>query len=128
MIKKIFYVLLSTVLLVQLYGCALLVAGAVGGAGTAFWLSGKLSDEINAPYEKTLTAARSALKSLDMKIDKESKSDEVTQLRSNYSDDREVWIDIRPLTPKTSKVEIRVGMKGDQSASTKILEHIKKSL
>ena len=93
-------------------GCALLLAGAAGGAGTALWLSGKLSDEVHAPYEKTVAAAKKALSSLDMAIEKETAKDDVTQLISKYKDGSNVWIDIRPLGRSSSKVEIRVGVKG----------------
>ncbi|PIQ89681.1 MAG: hypothetical protein COV72_01845 [Candidatus Omnitrophica bacterium CG11_big_fil_rev_8_21_14_0_20_42_13] len=124
--RKLLYAVVGWVFAINLCGCVLLVAGAAGGAGTALWLSGKLSDEVSAPYERTIEAAKKALKSLEMQIDKETKSDEVAQIRSNYTDGREVWIDIRPLTEITSKLEIRVGAKGDKEASAKILEEIKK--
>jgi len=124
--RKLLYAVVGLVFAINLCGCVLLVAGAAGGAGTALWLSGKLSDEVSAPYERTIEAAKKALKSLEMQIDKETKSDEVAQIRSNYTDGREVWIDIRPLTEITSKLEIRVGAKGDKEASAKILEEIKK--
>lgn len=64
----------------------------------------------------------------NLKIDKETKSDEVTQIRSKYADGREVWIDMRPLTETNSKIDIRVGAKGDRAASIKILERIKEYL
>ena len=128
MLRNFLYVVVGLALVVNLCGCALLLAGAAGGAGTAFWLSGKLSDEVSASYERTIDSAKRALKSLDMKVDKETKSDEVTQIRSEYTDGSEVWIDIRPLTQTTSKIEIRVGIQGDKAASTKILERVKKYL
>ncbi len=128
MTKKLAFISCCVLLGFSLCGCALLVGGAAGGAGTAFWMSGKLSEEVNTSYEKTINAAKKALKSLDMAIDKETKLDEVTQIRSKYDDGREVWIDVRPLTQKTSKVEIRVGVKGDEAASTKIFKRIKKYL
>lgn len=128
MIRNFVYIVIGLVLVVNLCGCALLLAGAAGGAGTAFWLSGKLSDEVSASYERTIDVTKRALKSLDLEVDKETKSAEVAQIRSKYTDGREVWIDIRPLTETTSKIEIRVGVKGDKMASTKILERIKKYL
>lgn len=128
MFRNFLYVIIGLALVVNLCGCAVLLAGAAGGAGTAFWLSGKLSSEMSASYERTTEATKKALASLKMKVDKETKSDEITQIRSEYTDGREVWIDIHPLTEKTSKIEVRVGVKGDKSASSKILEKIKKYL
>jgi len=128
MFKNLLYSGVVIILALNLCGCALLLAGVAGGAGTALWLSGKLSDEVHASYEGTIAATKKALSSLDMEIDKETKAEEVTQIRSNYADGSEVWIDIRPLMPKSTKIEIRVGIKGNKEASTKILERIKKYL
>jgi len=115
-------------LMINLSGCAVLLAGAAGGAGTAYWLSGKLSEEVNVSYERAIYAAEKAVASLNMKISKETKSDKVTQIKSNYTDGSDIWIDIRPLTEKSSKIEVRIGLKGDKEASVKILEKIKKYL
>ncbi len=128
MARNILRVVFGLVLAVNLCGCALLLAGAAGGAGTAFWLSGKLSDELNASYETAISATKKAIDSLGMQVDKEAKTDEVTQIRSEYTDGSEVWIDIRPLTQTTVKIEVRVGIKGNKAASTKIIERIKKYL
>ncbi|MCF7907461.1 MAG: DUF3568 domain-containing protein [Candidatus Omnitrophica bacterium] len=128
MLRKICSLGLGLVMLFSLSGCALLLAGAAGGAGTAFWLGGKLESEVAASYQRTIDASKRALSSLGMEIVKEAKSDEVTQIRSEYTDGRKVWLDIRKFSEKTSKLEIRVGAKGDQAASTKLLERIKKYL
>ena len=128
MLKSLMSIGIGMALIINLSGCAVLLGGAVGGASTAFWLSGKLRDEVNASYERTIVAAKKALESLDMKIDKETTKDDVTQLRSNYVDGSEVWVDIRPLTETSTKVEIRVGVRGDEAASGKILGQIKKYL
>ncbi len=112
----------------HLTGCAAMVGAVAGGAGTSFWLSGKLSDEVNTPYERTIAATKKALSSLKMDIEKETRTDEVTQIISKHSDGSKVWIDIRPLTEKSSKIEVRVGIKGDKAASEMILERIKKNL
>ena len=128
MFRNLLYVVIGLALTVNMCGCALVLAGAAGGAGTAFWLSGKLSDEVSASYERAIDATKKAVKSLNMEVDKETKTDDVTQIRSEYRDGREVWIDIRPLTQASSKIEIRVGIKGDKAASIKILERIKRYL
>ena len=100
------------------------MAGTAGGAGTAVWLSGKLTQEVHASREKAVKAARSALKSLKLEITKETKTEEVTQIKSNYTDGREIWIDIRPMTESSTKIEVRVGAIGDKAAADKILKKI----
>lgn len=65
MLKNIAVFIFSGFLLMNICGCLLLAAGAVGGAGTAVWLSGKLTQQFNTPYERTVKAAESALRSFN---------------------------------------------------------------
>ena len=112
-------------LLLNMYGCAALLVGAGAGAGTAVWLSGKLTQEFHASYERTVEAAKAALKSLDLEIKKEEREENVTQLRSEYTDGKEIWIDIRKVAEDSTKVEVRVGaVSPDKAASDKILKRI----
>lgn len=108
----------------NLYGCVALLAGAAGGTGTAVWLSGKLVQEVNSSYEKTVQAAKSALKSMNLELAKETKAKEVTQIRSYYTDGRKIWIDIRPISLTSSKIEVRVGAFSDKAASDVVLKKI----
>ena len=113
-------------LVISASGCVAVLAAGAGGAGTAAWLSGKLSEEISASYDDTISATESALKSLQMPITKETKKTNVAQIMSKNADGAEVWIDIRPLTTSTTKVDVRVGAMGNKEASSKIMESIKK--
>jgi hypothetical protein len=106
-------------------GCTLLFGAAAGGAGTAFWLSGKAREEFVASYRETISATENALDSLDMEITKKTHSENVTQFKSLYLDGSTVWIDIRPVLENKTEIEVRVGMRGNQSASVEILERIK---
>ncbi|MFA6358004.1 MAG: DUF3568 family protein [Candidatus Omnitrophota bacterium] len=126
MFKKAATFILSVFLLLNICGCFLLVAGAVGGVGTAAWLSGKLTQQFNAPYDRTVKASESALKSLNFEIVKVAKETNVTTFRSHYADGKEIWIDVRKVTDTSTKVEIRVGgVSADKEACTKILDRIK---
>lgn len=51
MFKKVVTLIFSVLLLLNICGCVALLAGAAAGAGTAAWLSGKLSQEVNASSE-----------------------------------------------------------------------------
>jgi predicted PP-loop superfamily ATPase len=121
-------VLIAGVLTLNFCGCALLLGAAAGGAGAVMWLSGKLSEIEDASYEKTVQATKKALESMNMPIKKETHTDKVAEITSEYVDGTTVWIIVRPQTVKTSKIEIRVGMRGDKEASIKILGRIKKYL
>lgn len=122
--KKIATFFIAVIFLMNLYGCFALFAGAAAGAGTAGWLSGKLSQAVQAPYERAINATKSALKSLKLEVTKETRTENVTQIRSKYTDAREVWIDIRRVSDTSSKVEVRVGVAGDKEASDVILKRI----
>ncbi len=129
MFRKTIVFVCSGLLLLNLYGCFALFAGAVGGAGTAAWLSGKLTQEVNASYTRTVGATEKALRSLNLEITKKSEELDVTTLRSHYVDGKEVWVDVRKVTDASTKIEIRVGMVNpDKEACAKILDRIKSYL
>lgn len=98
MIRRITLLILTVFLLANVYGCFLLLAGAAGGAGTAVWLSGKLVQEVNYPFERSISATRSAFNSLKLEITKETIEKNVVQLMGKYSDGKTVWVDIRRIT------------------------------
>lgn len=124
MVKKILVFFCLTFFMANLYGCFLLLAGAAGGVGTASWLSGKLVQEVNAPFDSSLKATRSALKSLKLDIVKETVAGDVAQVRSNYTDGRNLWVDIHRVTRNASRLEVRVGALSDRQAAQKVLDRI----
>jgi hypothetical protein len=128
MLRKILCTLVMGFVGAHLTGCVAVVAGAAGGAGTATWLGGKLSQQIDASYEKTQSAAKSALASLKLVVTKETVKDDVTQLVGDHPDGRSFWVDIRPVSSTASRVDVRVGVPGDQDASRKVLDKIVASL
>lgn len=124
MLKKIMLFAVSGLFLLSLYGCFALLAGGAAGAGTAVWLSGKLTQKVDASYEKTIDAARSALKSMQLEVLSEKKAKDVAQIKSRYTDGKEIWIDIRPISGSSTKVEVRVGAVSDKEAAEEILKKI----
>ncbi len=128
MFKKMAFFVMSAFLLTSLYGCATILVAGAGGAGTAFWLSGKLTETVNASFDRTIKGTKEALQSLNLPINKDTKKTSVAQIMTTYTDGSETWIDIRPVTKSTTQVSVRVGMRGDKAASSKILEAIKSHL
>jgi hypothetical protein len=129
MIKKLMVTMCTGLLALNLCGCVALLAGAAGGAGTAVWLSGKMTQQFKAPYDRTIEASKSSLQSMGLPILKETREPDIAQLRSKYSDDREVWVDIRPVTDTTTRVEVRVGtVSSDKEAASLILKKIQDTL
>lgn len=126
--KSICKLIILAFLLMNIYGCVALLAGAVGGAGTGVWLSDKLTQEVNVPSDKCLSAVKSALKALRLQITKETVKEEVAQVMGKYSDGRTIWIDINRVSQRVSRIEVRVGVPGDKEAARKILDKINRYL
>jgi hypothetical protein len=124
MMKRIIVLVFAGFLISNIYGC-IFVAGAAGGAGTAVWLSDKLTEQVNVSYDRAADAASKGLRSLKLKIDKETRNKDVTQFMAKYTDGKQVWVDVRPVTESSSKVEVRVGVvHPDKAAADKIMKQI----
>lgn len=126
--KRYLAVLMISVVSLYVSGCVALLAGGAGVAGTAVWLSGKLSKEVVAPYEATIEATEAALKSMELIVTEKTVRGEVAQIMSNYTDGRTIWIDLRPMTEAITKIDIRVGAMGDESVARDILDRIEARL
>ena len=125
MLKRIVLFIFGGMLILNLSGCFLFIAGVAGGAGTAVWLSGKLTQEFHASYQATIDATKSALQTLDLPMIKETHAPDVTQIKGSYSDGREMWIDIHRVKDGSTRVEVRVGgVTSNKEAASKILKEI----
>ncbi len=126
--KSILFLLGVALLGMTTSGCVALLAGAAGGAGTAVWLSNKLTQDVDKSMEKSLSAVKAAMSSLKLKITKETVKDEVAQIVGEYYDGKTIWIDVHRVTASSSKIDLRVGMAGDEEAARKIMDAILKKL
>jgi len=129
MFRKAMVYIFFGLLLMNAYGCIALLAGAAGGAGTTVWLSEKLTQEVNVPFDRAVKAAKVALRSLKLEVTKETIEQNVAQIMSKYSDGKTIWIDIHRITNSSSRIEVRVGaISGDKEAADKILKRITRYL
>ncbi len=125
MLKRTLIFVISSFLLLNIYGCFALLAGGAAGGGTAMWLSEKLTQQVNAPFERAVTASKSTLASLKLEVTKETVENGNAQIMSKYTDGKTIWIDVHRITPSSSKIEVRVGtVSGDKEAAEKILKGI----
>jgi hypothetical protein len=124
--KAIFFISLASIVMFS-SGCFLLLAGAAGGAGTAVWLQSKLSQTVNGPLEQAVRGVKAGLQDLKVIVSKETVETDVTQLKGDY-DGKPYWVDIRRVTDKTSKIEVRVGVPGDEVAARRVMDAILKRL
>jgi hypothetical protein len=129
MLNKMLLLILLGIMMLSLCGCFALFAGVAGGAGTAVWLSGKLTQEYHNPYHATINATKLALQSLNLPVVKETDEEKITQIKGNYSDGREMWIDIHRVDDNSTKVEVRVGgVSPDKEAASVVLKKIQSYL
>ena len=131
MFKKITLLIFLFSFSVNLCGCVPLwiAGGAVaGGAGTASWISGKLVQELDTPFEKTFQATKYALQALNLVITKEVKKLDVAQIKGKYIDGKTIWIDIFGVSGAASRIELRVGAIPNKDATYQILNKIREYL
>lgn len=108
-------------------GCpaAVFLAGGAGGAAGVAWTKGKLQEELKAPLSKVHKATISALKELELPIKEDRKDALTAEIRSQFADGKDVWIDIRSLAEASTRITIRVGLFGDESRSRRVLNAIR---
>ncbi len=126
--RKILFVAILGLFVINSTGCVPILAGAAAGGGTAAWLSEKSTQEVNASFDRTIKAAESALKSLGLRITKETKKADVAQIMSKYTDGKTIWIDVHRMSDSSSKIGVRVGAVSDDEAERKIMNAIMRYL
>ncbi len=125
MIKKLFVLMSLGICVLNFSGCILLAAGAAG-AGTAKWLSDKVTQEVDVGSDRVSAAAKDALKDMDIKVYKETSLPEVVQVLGTDKQQRKVWVDIHPIDAKNTRIDVRVGYINGEDDSRKILDAIVK--
>jgi hypothetical protein len=120
-------VLAAAVLAVASTGCVAVVAGAAG-AGTVAYVQGRLDATLNADYEKTVNATDLAIKDLQFAKISEKKDALQAIFIARTAGDRKVEIKVLKVTELSAKVEIRVGVFGDEALSLTVLDKIKANL
>jgi len=107
----------------------LLIAGGAGlGAGGVIWYKGELETTLQASIHQTRSATLDALKDFKLPVVSEKKDNLVVIIDSEISDGTRIWIKLNSLAESATKVNIRVGILGDEAMSNRILEAIKRNI
>ena len=106
--------LTAAALSVALAGCWAVAAGAAG-AGAVAWVEGRLDANLNADFERSAKAADLAIHDLQFAKISEKKDALEDTLVARTAGDRRVEIKVMKVTEQTSKVQIRVGVFGDEA-------------
>ena len=124
--KVLLFAVASVAALLQ-SGCVAVVAAGAAGTGVA-WYKGRLEANVNADIDDTFKASQKALTQLEFAKIKDHKSAVDAELVARTALDKRVEIQLTRVTSGTTKIEIRVGVFGDESLSMLILEKIKAAL
>ena len=109
-------------------GCLLVAAGAVAGAGAVVYVRGELQASLDNGYESVKKAANHAVDQLQFKKISESNDALKDVLVARTADNTKVEITIIKVSDVLTKVNIRVGVFGDQALSMTVLEKIRAGL
>lgn len=119
-------VLVAVALSVQ-SGCVVVAAGAAG-AGTVAYIRGELSSSVDAPYENVVRAANRGIQQLEFAKISENKDALTAILVSRTADDKKIEVKITKISDATTRVQIRVGVFGNESLSMTVLDKVKENL
>jgi hypothetical protein len=119
--------LLGTTVLVS-SGCVALLLGAAAGAGGIAYVKGTLEKNFDVPVEKVHRATLAAFKKIGVTLISEEKTQHSSELKGAFADEKEVKVSILSLTERTSKIQIRIGVFGDEDRSQIVLNAIQRRL
>jgi hypothetical protein len=118
---------------VALAGCAApaLIATAGFGAlqtGTEAFIRGELESAVANPLAEVYAAGDAAVRELEFKITNSKLGKENGYIRAKETQGRKIVVDVEMKSPTVTKINIRVGLFGDQAISRLILSHIQEKL
>lgn len=110
-----------------LSGCVAVLAGAAG-AGTVAWVEGRLDATLDANFDQAEKAADRAVTQLQFVKVNEEKDALTATLIARTAEDKKIEIKVVRVGDTTSRVQISVGVFGDEGQSLAILDKIKANL
>ena len=114
-------------LLPLLSGCVAVLAGAAG-AGAVAWVEGRLDATLDANFDKAEKAANRAVTQLQFVKVNEKKDALTATMIARTAEDKKIEIKVVRAGDTTSRVQISVGVFGDEGQSLAILDRIKANL
>jgi hypothetical protein len=124
---RITLALVSLAALPLLTGCVVVAAGAVG-AGAVAYVRGELEASLEANLDTAYAATQRALAELEFAMIDQSRSGVDARLVHRTALDKKVEIKLKKDTERLTKIEIRVGVVGDQELSLTLLDKIRAEL
>lgn len=117
---------LTSILFLQ-SGCFIVAAGAAG-AGAVAYVRGELQVSLPNDYENVVRATNRAIEQLQFVKISERKDALSDKVEARTAQDKKIVIELTKVADKLTKVEIRVGLVGNEQVSQTILDKIKANL
>jgi hypothetical protein len=108
-------------------GCVVVAAGAAG-AGAVAYIRGEVVSNLEQNVDAVFAATDRALGKMELVRVSDNKTSVDAQLLARTALDKRVEIRLTRVSDKLTKVQIRVGVLGDQYLSITLLEKIKAEL
>jgi len=104
-------------------GCLVIAAGAAG-AGTVAYVRGELDATVGSDYERVIDASNRALEQVQFVRVSEKRDAFSAVIVTRTAEDKKVEIRITKEGDRLTKVQIRIGIFGNEERSRVILEKI----
>ena len=124
---RIWFLLTALGVSAALTGCIAVVA-AGAGAGTVAYVQGKLESPLGADYHRSVAAVDRAIAQLEFARISHNQDALTSTFTVRTAEDKKVVIEVSKVSDQASKVEIRVGIFGNEALSMTILDRIKANL
>jgi hypothetical protein len=108
-------------------GCLAVAAGAAG-AGTVAFVRGELAASLDQNFDRSVRATERAIADLKFAKISEKQDALVTVIVARTAEDKKIEIKVSSVSAAQAKVQIRVGVFGDEVLSQRILEKIRANL
>jgi hypothetical protein len=108
-------------------GCLAVAAGAAG-AGTVAYVRGELAASLDQNFDRSVRATERAIADLKFAKISEKQDALVAVIVARTAEDKKIEIKVSSVSVARTKVQIRVGVFGDEALSQRILEKIRANL
>lgn len=108
-------------------GCIAVAAGAAG-AGAVAYIRGELDATVGNSYEATVRAANKAIEQLEFAPIGTRRDALSAKITARTAQDKKVEIEVTKVGNDLTRIQIRIGVFGDEKVSMTILEKIKGNL
>jgi hypothetical protein len=108
-------------------GCLAVAAGAAG-VGTVAFVRGELAASLDQSFDRSVRATNRAIEDLKFATISEKQDALVAVIVARTAEDTKIEIKVSSVSAAQAKVQIRVGVFGDEALSQRILGEIRSNL